>query len=498
MSPRRVLIGLVAVAAALQASRLVFRWNQISLAYAAYFVEQRRIIEADGWEHAITTFVGLHPPAYTLLALGLIAASAPPLLWHGLSGLFSVVAVPAPARAERGVAHALWAAVLLAVSPYRVAYGLELNNYPLLVLTTALQLAAFARWSAAPDRRRLLVGTTALLVWTHALGVLLPAAQLLAVLITPSARPLRRSLATSLAWVALLCVPLVPGYLGALSGPPINAEVDLFAALLHPLRALPGRYGTAPAGWAFGALALWGALRSWREREPLVARVWTLHLTLGAAVLTTLTARGVSATSQLSYGLALLPSAALLAGRAVATDRSPRRLAARVAAAAMVAQVFVLAQAWWGAQQRRSELLQRFPITAEAIADSRAAGRALLLLEFPLHSDDDKDHDDPVWSLLPVNARLRWEHPGVPGLTPSDPYVGQPVLLGDTWLYSLATFDAERIGPIIEHHAAREGVDLVVYNTGNAPREMQRVRDFVGTRPEARAKLGPTEAWWRF
>ena len=47
---------------------------------------------------------------------------------------------------------ALLAAAFVALSPHRVAYGLEVNNYPLLVGALGAQGLAFAWW--APGRGR--------------------------------------------------------------------------------------------------------------------------------------------------------------------------------------------------------------------------------------------------------------------------------------------------------------------------------------------------------
>ena len=271
--------GIVALAAVLTLTRLPFRWNQIALAYAAYFREYRHIIEVDGWPAAFTTFVGIHPPAYSLLFLSMMESA--PLTWFLVSGAFSVAAVICVFLTGRTRSEDLFlpvtAGLLLATSPHRLAYALEPNNYPLLLLVTAAACLVFARWVRGGSPWPLLA-VTVLGLWTHALFVTVPVAQALAVWPDPR----RRKMALAGLGIAFVgCLPLLPAVLGA-AGSTVNEAppvIDVLAALFV---VLPHRYGTLMAAWAVVGLAVLGAGVA---RADVVGRSWILQLGVGLAVL---------------------------------------------------------------------------------------------------------------------------------------------------------------------------------------------------------------------
>lgn len=497
-SPAVLLAGVTLLAVLLQASRLPMRWNQISFAYAAYFGEYLWLVGENGWHTALTTFVGIHPPGYSLIFAAMAAAGASPLVWHGVSGLFSVAAVPALAAtsrlcwAQRGDAAKLGlaAALLLAVSPHRNAYGLEVNNYPLLVLATCLQLLAFAHFArshrepAAEQRGRsralLWLGlATALALWTHGLAIALPAAQLLTLAALPEGRALLRPLGRGLAITALLCLPLLPGLLAVATGEGINASQSPGAALASLTELLPGRYGSSRAAWAVAALAGLGVLRIRRlpADEQLVPLSWLAHAFVSTALIAALICLGVASPVQLPYYLAPLPcllllaSCSLLPGPKDLRDPAdigllfrvvtPERAALGVLVLATLVNAAALLGDWHEARTIRSHAAQDYPLVASGTSQWQA-GATLALIQFPQYMDDDKDAIDPIYPLLPLSERLWFDDPGVDGMVPFDPFFGQPVRYADDrWLYTFTSVSEEHLG-LLADKVLGDGKGLIV------------------------------------
>jgi len=510
---RWLLLGIVAAAVLLQLSRLPLRWNPIAIAYASYYKEYRHAIRVDGWDAAFTTFVGLHPPAYSLIFLALMALGVAPLVWLLLSGLFSVASVPAVWFTARrgwgpgaGLAAAAAAAVL-AVSPHRNAYGLEVNNYPLLVGVTALQLLAFAIWvrrAEGAGRRPTvadlaLAAATVLALYTHILSIALPAAQLAALGLTRSGR--RRALRFGLTQgaAALPCLPLLPAILAGGQAPPINAAPGLAGAAEAVLLGFPTRYGSV-WGTALVAVVLgFGALRILRaegERDP-VALSWLLHGALTLGLIGGMVATGVAAAHQFPYYLAAVPSGALVVGSALA-GRDPSGLRRGLGAALVLGLTLHAGAAtleWAVARQARAAAPIDRGLVGLAIEEWRP-GDALLLVGFPSYGDDDKDALDPTWALLPMTWRVRFEHPGVEQLVTADPYWGQPVLFGGRWLYTFTEVHAERVDAIARHHLARgDRVLLALYDIEGSHGELIEAEDWAARmgRPGRRA---PGQVLW--
>ena len=505
-SPRLpwALLAILVLAALLQASRLPFRWNQIALAYAAYFHEFRHVIELNGWGSALTTFVGLHPPAYSLLFLGMMVSHAPAACWFGVSGLLSVAAGPlvwATARQHWGREAALGAtlaALVLAISPHRNAYGLEVNNYPLLVAATAGQLLAFSRWVARPPASSrpsgaelLWIATTTLALWTHVLSIALPISQLALLLALPEGRARLRRFGLALAVVVLLCVPLLPGLLAGSGADPINAPAGILTALSAALAEYPGRYGSETAANLLGLLALlgaWTALQMPRN-ERLIPLSWLAHTALAATLIVALTAGGVAAAHQFPYYLVLLPGGALLVAKA-ACDGAGRLPVPTVVlrlclATALGLHGLALTGAALQAGRTWNEADSERGLMALAV-QAWQPGAALLLVNFPRGFDDDKDQVDPTYALIPMTERLTFAQPEVPTLVPGDPSWGQPFRFeGGRWLYTFTDFKETRVDAIADTTlAAGNRVILAVYDTQRGEREVEEIRAWALQRGE--------------
>ncbi len=477
-----ILLALVALAALLQWSRFPFRWNQITLAYGAYIAEWRHAVSTGPWYASVSTWVGLHPPTYAWLLEGLLRAGAPPAVWHAASGLFSVASVfVVGLLAFRGLGArgaALVAAAVYAVSPQRSAYGLEILNYPLMMLAVALQMAAFARWIAKPGRAEsVLLGLCTLaLAWVHVLALAVPLSQLLTLLW------LRRSAVPAFLRVsglaALGALPLIPGFLEA-SGDPINEAAGLGAVLRHALIDLPGRYGPAVAGWVVAGLAALGALSSIRKRD-LVPTSWAVQAAVSTAAIGLAMSASQASAEQFQYWVLPLAPVALLVGAAF-VGREANQLLALLLVAALGANTASEVLDAGEVRALRSLVDRSHP--RSALIEQWDAG-ALVLIQTPWFLDDDKDSIDPVFARLDAWQALDFADPGVPGMTPADPFWGQPALLEDgRWLYTFTTSKVEHLDAVVSHHLGLgQPVTVVAYGLAVDPAGRGRLRMWVGQR----------------
>ncbi len=458
-----VLLPTVA-AVALTSTRLPFRWNQIALAYAANYREYFRGLHMDGWSALFTQFVGIHPPAYSMVFLAMTEVGVSPLTWFVVSGSFSVGAVLAvglaASRAGLGAGCVAMAATLLAVSPHRLAYSLEPNNYPLLLLVVAVQAMAFADFVRHERRGFLLGGSTLLGLWTHALFVTVPIAQAAAL----ARGPQFRRVVTAFGVAAALCLPLVPSVLEG-SGSIVNPGGGVGPVLQAMLIDFPARYGSAWAAWLVAIAAAVGVFRIPRSDDAAQRAVltgWTLQLLVGAGLLALLLARGTAATHQFPYYLLLLPPACLLAGAAFERLRPSLvpLLTLLIAASAASSVTYAISES-----NRARRLWRDATVTHPTVTralDAWTEGSSLLLLGYPEGGDDDKDVVDAAYALLPHDRPVNHEEPRVETLVGGDPYWGQPYgFFGDRWLYTYTSFLEDRWEAIFEATRGR-GERLVV------------------------------------
>ncbi len=522
MRERGALAAIVVAAVVLQASRLPFRWNAVTVAYASYFKEYRHTVETDGAGALFTTFVGLHPPAYSMLFLGMLALGAAPIVWMAVSGAMSVAAVPATGAAARaawgrdaGGAAALTAAAVLALSPHRNAYGLEVNNYPLLMLATALQLWAFAAWAGAgagsgrrPRSTDVAYGAaTVLALYTHVLAIALPAAQLLTLMLHPDGRRRLVRFGAVMGAAAVPCLALLPSILGSAGAPPMNAPAGLGYALRVVATEFPQRFGTGAGAALVGAGLAFGTWRIVARERGLAPLSWVVHAGLVMGLVTWMVATGIAAAHQFPYYVAALPSGALLVGAAFAGRGSGEGAAAGVGGQLVAAAVGLgllihagsQGLAWAAADEAWAEAGATRSLVKLGVDEWEAgAGTpALLLVQFPQFGDDDKDFVDPAWAHVPRGASCRFEHPGVPTLVTADPYAGQPVLLGGRWLYTFTQFEPDRIDPIVRHHlAGGDRVVVVLTEADFGPGEVGKAEVWASTFPGLLGKRAPGQVLW--
>ena len=464
-----LLLATLGIAVAVQASRVPMRWSQVAIAYGAYVAEWRHAASTGGgW---LTTWVGLHPPLFAWIFAGALKLGVPPAGWLLASGAASVSSVLTVATAvfvalgPRGRTAALLAGAFVAMSPHRVAYGLEVNNYPLLVGALGAQGLAFALWARGRGGVPLLV-TSALLPWVHLLGGTVLVGQLIAAAAVDRGRLRELALLYGGAGIALL--PLIPGLREAL-GDPINEGAGAAGALAALVGELPGRNGLAAAGWATAALGGLGALTAWKEEDRLVPVSWIACAVVGGLAVLGALASAQASAIQFQYWLVPLLPTLMLAGLAI-RGREGHQGLVLVAAAILLANGASLGLDALDARWQRGRATQSHPVATGAVNDW-GPGEVLLLVGLPWSGDDDKGTVDPVWAAMPMRRSLDYTDPDIPGLTAADPYWGQPVRFDDgRWLYTFTSLNVGRLQKVARAHGARgERVTVAGYGLARHP-----------------------------
>ncbi len=433
----RVLWGIVGLAALLRVLRAVQRWDEIALAYVAYWQAFADAIARGEPLTALVTFSGLHPPGYALLWAWVdVLSGHRPLAWLLLSVFFSTAAVWMVGRLAGAAA-----AALLAMDPFQLAYCAEINNYPMLVFAVALCLVARQRcrregiyWP--------LVAAGALAGWTHLLGGLFAGLCLFT---------LRTWRHRGLGLVAL-AVAVSP--------------------VLWVAWGLAGQEGTF--GQSGQALAsVWDGL--WTKSGPwlllLVPAAWASRRRLDLALVLfgtvaaigALTVLGVAAPHQQPYWVVVGPPLAVVLG------------------------AYLPGVAWLGALSGLWGLpgeVERLGALQEGLSRERAVdqvlnviqpGDALWLLAPALMPDDDKTMtSDVLWRLPPWKAAPAWRGPqGATAASPAFEFAdygyGQPRLIDGLVVHTSTDLWAEQLTQVLTwHRAAGRTLWFVLYDHGPA------------------------------
>ena len=451
---RLALAGLLLVLAALlRAGRALLRWEEVSIAYAAY---QAPLVQAWGDPgRMLDSWVGLHPPLYGL-CYAVIEQLAPiPLLFLGFSALCSWLAVLFVYRAAHllgGALAGLAALALAATAPVALHYAAELNNYPLLLALVAALLWSWARYRQGLSGWLLVALLGVAAGWTHLLGGVVAGLAALAVLARHRGDGLR-----ALTVLAVGCSPVVVGALGLVGHEGTFGQPEIHLDL--SLRDWRERFGwlALPAG----LLAL-PALR-W---APALALAW---LGLAGAIVA-MVLLGAAAPHQFPYWSLLMPMGAVLAGVA----------ASRVPGWWLGVGALALVQGWLALRVEHHDLtrcwrdLHRPRAIDQALA-SAEPGDALWLVSPALQPDDDKRAISPsVWRLRP------W-HP-MPMVVPfpmeyTDYRYGQPRLYQGITVYSFTDFWPDRMDAILQHHTdAGHKVWVALYDHGPADGYPERLK----------------------
>ncbi len=385
-SERAAAVGVVVVATALRLPRVIARWDEVALAYAAYAEPAVRALEAGSLAGALTAWVGLHPPLHAVL-LGVSELVLPvPLLWLGFSAACSVAAVGAVTRLAGPVPG-----LVLATAPLQLAYAAEVNNYPLAIAALALLLlAARAPWGW-------LVAAAGLACWSHLLGAAAAGAVVAWRLVHPVAPRERLPLA---AGSALLALPVVVGAVRLVAADTTFIQPEVAAgdwgaqvlAAVGPVGVALAAVGLAGLGEAPGA-ALLGA----------------------GALLAASLASHAAAAHQLPY-LALLgvPLAASV-GLALRRAGAARGWVAGAVVAACLGRGGVAAVEEWARVVDLNRAQAHDRGLDHALADS-APGDVVWVVAPALQADDDKTATSalmwrlPPWSRMPRVFEVPFEY----------------------------------------------------------------------------------------
>jgi len=242
-------------------------WTYWTLDYLSYYGPIRDDLATGSFPW--TRLVGLHPPQHALGVSGLLAAGGSVASVIRLSVALSLGASALAGLTLRQLgapSGGLLAAAALAISPYQVHYGVELNNYPLFLFGGAALIWAASRLMTlpaadgmaansagacpTPPRHLFVLGGAALLtLHGHAAG--LPLVGTLGVLFV-LARRTRAAL--TLGAALILFAPIGVAMLAMLEGKATfhNATLEWSELPLELRRAWIGRFGPV---WGLAAAA---------------------------------------------------------------------------------------------------------------------------------------------------------------------------------------------------------------------------------------------------
>lgn len=553
-------VGVGLVALLFRGLRFPLRWNQITFAYAAYYEPYVSALGSSAVEQsvrsALTHFIGLHPPLYSLVFTALYHASGAPGIYLVASGVFSSLA--AVVCAVLGQKHfgkwvGLIAGILAAIGIYPLHYALEVNNYPLFFLTSALAQLSFTLLWVRPDRRSIwFYGLSTLLnLYTHALAALLIVVQAVALIVryitlrvidarlaraekrlTPEGNPapgwtshraslLARKSIEGLLWagvgVTLLSLPLIGSVLELMGrGSTYHNEGPQGLALVKSLaEGLAGRFGSWPALLLFAGLVARGF---WITLQNPVTR--GAGLALGVQLLTlpfivAMVRLGIAAGHQFPYYVLCIPSAVVLA--AVGGTRLDGlhlrfRGVPRLALGGLVlAQLaFGAAELWDAVWTHRAYASRPHAMRAQQETEPPPAGAlspsmpeggdssVLWLIAPPLYEDDDKRSFDPVYlELSPWQSCRFYQPPDFP-FEFVDYRFGQPFRCeslnrGTRILYTFTDVYTSTMPLILRHHLHnRQPVDIVLYDIEGAPSLLPRLQRVLEFTPGSCRQVGTT------
>ncbi len=195
-------------------------------------------------------------------------------------GTLSVLALYLAVRRIFGTAAALVAALLLALSPYHIAYSQEARAYALLVLLTIVSCDLFMRLLQKRTNRLegLYVLVASLLIYTHLYGIFVLAAQNIAYGVawlfdrragSPHFLPLKRFLMLDVA-IAIIYSAFVPTVLTWMRSVEVTFWVKS-VTLDDISQAYQSYAGSTPMLLALVILAVIGV---WRARDRIGAILW--------------------------------------------------------------------------------------------------------------------------------------------------------------------------------------------------------------------------------
>lgn len=284
LHPRWLILALLAAAVAVRLGRLPLAWNYWAIDYLSYPLAHRDEL-AQG-HVAWTRLTGLHPGLWSqIMATSGALGGGIRAAW-GFSLLCSVGSIAVAAhwlQRRAGPAAAGLVAAILAISPLHAHYGLELNNYPLYLLGSALLAVGLER-GLRQDRAFLAFVGASLCLHGHLGGHALVGAALLLALWRRRGR-----LAGALLAAEALASPVLLAALRqrASTGTFHNERPDPVELLVELLRIWPERFVPAVSVAALTLALGWLAARALRDpaRRDAALSLGALAAAGGAATL---------------------------------------------------------------------------------------------------------------------------------------------------------------------------------------------------------------------
>ncbi len=392
---RRGAVAIIILAVFLRILRVICRWEEWALHYAAYNLPAYEALQSDDLIGLFSQWVGLHPPLYSVLhSVGTVLWPAP-ISWLLFSALCSIGAVCFMLAAHPTT---LLPALLLATDPVQLHYAAEVNNYPLSVL-----LISAGWWGLQTNRPYAIAIAGCVASWTHIMAGV-------AVCGIAICHPKRfRIMGT----IALATLPLVATAWGLASDTGSQRQPPLL---------LESSVSDAIDRFSIGWVILFPILLLGITRNRPAAIGWIICLSFWVFTV----ALGIAAPHQFPYAMVLGVFAAVLLY--AATIQRPV-LTGVVLLAAIVRGTWV-----GGTDAARVHdiyLNQSLKRGIDAVLELSLPGDAIVLVRGPGAPDDDRRHTSPtLWRFSPFEPML----PLSTGIRPD--LVGQPRMVRGRRLYT--------------------------------------------------------------
>ncbi|MCC7008934.1 MAG: glycosyltransferase family 39 protein [Acidobacteria bacterium] len=348
--------GILTAAVALRAAHLGTESLWFDEAYSVRLASRPvSAILAERW-------IDIHPPLYYLLLHAWVGvAGTSEVAVRSLSLLLDVAAIVAAWRvASRllGRDTGALAALLLALSPFRVEYAQETRMYALLGLLSTVSMGALLSLIAAPRRRTRVVYavSTALMLYTHAYGAFVAAAQLVVLAggrLADRARFDRawRPWLTAAAGAALLYAPWLPTLIDQAGRVQSAFWIDRpgWLAIAEPFRAYAGSSLLLVISAGLCAAGVWSLAR--RPQPDRALLPWILLAWIGMPTIVPFVLSRLSAPIFLpKYTIAAsVPFAMLVAAGVIAARRRAWRV---VLIGALVLPLLPVYRSYYGTPQK--------------------------------------------------------------------------------------------------------------------------------------------------
>jgi hypothetical protein len=434
------LVPVLIVGLLLRVLRLHVRWDEITLAYAAYAEPLTRALSEGHPSALLGSWIGLHPPLWGVIHAGIELVAPVPWVWMGFSVMCSLAAVYLVGRVGGWVP-----ALVLATAPVHLLDAAEVNNYPLASLAmAALIVSARGSWPQLA-LAAIFAGWSHLLAGVAGVGLVLW-----------RCASLRKSDRLALvSTVGLGLLPVVGGAMRLMGQGSTWAQPEV--PTLGWLSLIAQTVG--PEGWLLVPAVIWGLKGA--TRVAWVCLVVTLLVAVGF---------DAAAAHQRPYLGLVAPVAAVAIG--VAVQRRPWMMA-------VVAVLCTVRGARFAADdvaRFRTIIADLATVRGVDVAlEGAAPGDTVWLVSPALQTDDDKTASSSVlwrlrpWQAMPIAGNRAFEY--------KDYRYGQPRQVAGVNIHTSTELYAAPFDHIASQ-ASEAGSQLwvVVYDHGPATGLMERVQ----------------------